>query len=168
MMSYLLTYTSVHLALLGYAVGLLWVCCGRRRSWQGVVRALWTLGCGLFLVHVAAAFHYHYGWSHAIALRETARETARVTGVQSGSGLYLNYLFTVLWVVDVASWWLWPERYLRRSAAWDWGLHGFFLFLAFNATVVFEHGWVRWTALAVLFGVAAVSAFVRVRRGSSS
>ena len=163
-MSYLLTYTSVHLALLGYAVGLLWVCCGRQKTWRGAVRTVWTAGCVLFLVHVAAAFHYHYGWSHATALRETARQTAEVTGVESGSGLYLNYLFTILWVVDVAFWWLRPERYLQRSAFWDWGLHAFFLFLAFNATVVFEEGAVRWAAVAVLTAVVIVALRRRSRQ----
>ena len=165
-MPYRLTYTTIHLALLAYAVGLLWLGCGRPRTWQRIVRPIWTAGCGLFLIHVAAAFHYHYGWSHATALAETARETFEATGFRSGSGLYLNYLFTLLWVGDVMLWWLRPEAYLARARRYDLALHGFFLFMAFHATVVFEEGWVRWMALLVLAGVAGGVALARKSRTS--
>lgn len=156
-METLLTNVSIHLALLSYACGFLAACMGRHhRSWQGVARWVWTGGCFLFLVHVAAAFHYHYGWSHAIALRETARQTAELTGTASGAGLYLNYLYTVLWVADAAYWWRGLERYRSRPLWIDVALHGFFLFMTINATIVFEDGWVRWSAVGVLALVAAV------------
>lgn len=168
-MQNLLVTTTVHLALLAYVVGLLAACVGRHhRPWQATARLVWTVGCGLFLVHVAAAFHFHYGWSHAIALRETARQTAELTGVASGAGLYLNYLYTVLWVADAAFWWRGLERYRSRPVAVDGALHGFFLFIGFNATVVFEEGWVRWGAVASLVAVIAVLAVARLRGGRST
>ena len=55
-------------------------------------------------MHVAAAFHYYYEWSHAVGLAETARQTEELTGMASGSGLYLNYLFTLVWLADGIYW----------------------------------------------------------------
>src|SRR5882762_2048787 len=68
-------------------------------------RFLWTAGCLLFLAHVAAAFHFFHGWSHAHAYRETARQTRELFGIDWGGGLYLNYLFTLAWAADAAYWW---------------------------------------------------------------
>ena len=121
------------------------------------------MGCGAFLVHVAAAFHFHYEWSHEVALAETARQTFEAVGVASGAGLWLNYLFTLLWTGDVAYWWRGLERYRRRPIVVHVALHAFFLFMAINATIVFEDGVVRWSAAAVLavLVVAGVAALVR-------
>ena len=167
-MSNLLTNASIHLALCCYVVGLLWTCLGRPPEWQRAARAVWIVGCGLFLVHVVAAFHFHYGWSHTIALQDTARQTAELTGVDSGAGLYLNYLFTLLWVVDAGLWGYNLERYRTRSAGYGLALHAFFLFMAIHATVVFEDGWVRWVSVAVLLAGMIFLAVVFRRRRSAS
>src|SRR5687767_9943408 len=68
-------------------------------------RVVWTVGCVLFLAHVACAFHFAHGWSHADAYRQTARQTRELFGLDWGGGLYLNYLFTLAWVVDAGYWW---------------------------------------------------------------
>ncbi len=160
-----LTRASVWLALLGYLAGPCAALLGQQhRGWQRTARWIYSAGLVAFLIHVAAAFHVFYGWSHATALIETTRETAEVTGVASGSGLYLNYLFTVLWIVDVIWWWRVGVVSFRRRSAWVNGvLHGFFLFMAFNATVIFEQGPVRWAG--VLGSVALV--ILVARRHSS-
>ncbi len=157
----ILTRASVWLALLGYLAGPCAALVGRQHlGWQRSARAIYTLGLVAFLIHVAAAFHAFYGWSHATALVETAKETAEVTGVASGSGLYLNYLFTVLWILDAIWWWRVGVVAFRRRSAWVSGaLHGFFLFMAFNATVVFEQGPVRWAGV-----LAAVALVILVAR----
>lgn len=141
----LLTRWTVRLALLLYAMTLaLRLSQPRRRA---AARILWTTGCGLFLVHVACAFHFFHGWSHADALRETARQTGEFTGVYSGAGLWLNYLFTFAWALDVIWWWgAGLDAYDRRSGWVTVPLHAFLAFMAFNGTVVFEAGATRWLA----------------------
>lgn len=143
----LFTRWTVRLALLLYVAS---VCAQLRygrspqRRTTRIARALWTIGCAAFIAHVLLAFHFFHNWSHADAWRETARQTAELTGVHSGFGLYLNYAFTLIWLTDTAWWWLGGlAAYARRAWAIDAALHGFFAFMAFNATVVFESGNIR-------------------------
>jgi hypothetical protein len=133
----------------------------RRRA----ARALWTIGCALFLAHVGAAFHFFHGWSHGDAYRETARQTGEMVRVEWGGGIYLNYLFTAVWAADVVSWWRGLEAYDRRPRWVGLIVHTFMGFMAFNATVVFETGPVRWIALGACAGLAALGV-LRIRRGS--
>ena len=129
---------------------------GRDRA----ARILWTLGCLAFIVHVACAFHFFHGWSHADAYRETARQTAVLTGIQSGFGLYLNYAFTLAWAADAA--WTWFGRSFARRPRWvAIVLHAFLVFMWFNATVVFPMGPMRWVG-AACFGLLAVLIVVRL------
>jgi hypothetical protein len=152
---------SVWLAVLCYPAGP----AGRLGRLPRLARAAWTAGCLAFLVHVAASFHVHYGWSHTVALRETARQTAELTGHAVGAGLYVNYLFAALWALDALWWWRDPRSHRGRAAAIDLGLHAFLLFVLFNGTVVFARGPVRWLgAAATLAGVATLAAAHARRR----
>jgi hypothetical protein len=135
-----------------------WAACppSRRVAWaacppllEAITRWAWTLGCGLCVAHVAAAFHFYHGWSHAAAYRDTARQTAEVSGLDWGGGLYFNYAFTLLWVADALWWWLAPSSRRARPFFLTAALEAYFAFIVFNATVVFETGAMRW------FGVAA-------------
>ena len=122
-------------------------------------RLCWTLGWAAFAVHVACAFHFVHGWSHADAFRETARQTADLTGVASGFGLYLNYAFLLAWTADVA--WLWLRRDDPHRRRWvGVVLHAFLTFMWFNATVVFPTGPTRWAGVAAF----ALLAVLYVRR----
>lgn len=116
-----------------------------------VARHVWTAGAILFVVHSASAFVLIYGASHTRALAETARQTAAVTGVASGGGLYLNYLFLAAWVVDCAWWWTAGADAGARFSRLAWTRFGFFLFMFTNGAVIFADGWMR------LVGLAAVS-----------
>ena len=158
----LLTRWTVRVALALYAVtAALRLSTPDRRQ---VARALWTAGCILFLAHVAAAFHFFHGWSHAHAFRDTARQTRELFGIDWGGGLYLNYLFTAVWTADVAYWW-WAglDAYDRRPRWIGVALHGFFVFMAFNGAVVFAAGPTRQVALAVTAALALLAA-ARLRR----
>jgi hypothetical protein len=93
-----------------------------------------TLGLAAYLVHVWTAFTYFYGWSHDVAYRETARQTAELFGVRWGGGLYLNYLFTGVWVIECAGWWL--RLWERRSAGVWMAVYGFMGFMVVNGTIV--------------------------------
>jgi hypothetical protein len=148
------------LALYALSVALRLAAPGRRRG----ARLLWTIGCVLFLAHVAVAFHFYHGWSHAHAYRETARQTRERFGIDWGGGLYFNYAFTVAWAADAAYGWVaGPDAYQRRSRWVGAALHAFFLFMAFNGAIVFAAGATRWVA-AVVMGGLLLLALVRLGR----
>ncbi len=106
-----------------------------------------SLGCATFLVHVACAFQFYHGWSHAAAYAETARQTAALLGRSWGGGLYVNYLFALVWLGEV-TWSWWGSRGYRDRPRWvTWGVRCFFLFMIVNGTVVFVQGPMRWVGV---------------------
>lgn len=124
--------------------------------------AIWTAGCAILWLHIAAVFHFVHGWSHAAAYEHTRRQTLAVTGWDSGAGIYVNYVFAAWWLLDVLAWWTrsnWPDR------RWTyWATQVFFAFMMFNATVVFgPRGWIVVAALVVI-----VLAAMWLRRGRTS
>jgi hypothetical protein len=152
-----LTRNTVRLALLFYFLALnlmLWP----GRSQSRLTRTVWTLAWLAFVIHVAFAFHFFHDWSHAKAV-EHVRAASGV-----GEGLFVSYLFTFVWTADVAyRWATFPENQDRPR--WLTGLlHGFMLFVAFNATVIFEPGWLRWLAAACFAELGAL-ALIRWRSG---
>ena len=114
-------------------------------------RPFWTTGCLFYLAHVVAAFSLHHHWSHDSAYRETARRTAEMFGVESGAGVYFNYLLTIVWAGDVSWMWLDAAGYHARPRWITVAVQTFMAFMFFNGTVVFASGWIRWAgALATL------------------
>lgn len=169
----LLTTWTIRLALVCYA---LYVAAqltnfGQRRP--HAARAIWTAGCGLFVAHVACAFHFYHHWSHRAAWQKTADETEQLLGVAFGDGLYFSYLFLVLWVLDVL--WLWtlgsPQIRSAASASsvplpttapattprWRLAVHLFLLFIALNGAIVFEGGTTRWVGIPVSLALAGLA-----------
>jgi hypothetical protein len=163
----LLTRLTIWLALIAYALGTAMLLLARGRAhWLVRARWMWTLGCAFFLAHVVCAFGFFHGWSHDAAYRETARQTAELTGLRWGGGIFLNYIFALAWLADVLWWWLAPGSFSRRSprlaAAWQ----GVFFFIVFNGTIVFGKGPVRWLGVAICAGLAALWAGTRQRRAA--
>jgi hypothetical protein len=140
----LLTRISIWLALIAYAIGAGLLLEARREpGLRQRTRWAWTLGCVFFLGHVVCAFEYFHHWSHDAAYRETARQTAELTGWRWGGGIFLNYVVAAGWVADVLWWWLAPASFNRRPL-WLTGIwQGFLFFMVFNGAVVFGHGPVR-------------------------
>lgn len=151
----LLTKMTIWVAVAGYAAGSSAFALSRGKgAWDRLARLAWTVACVALLAHVACAFHFYHGWSHASAYLDTARQTKEVFGLNWGGGLYINYALMLGWVLDVAWWWLRGLDSYRRGclplvAAW----HGFLLFIFFNATVVFKSGPARWAGLCVCLGL---------------
>lgn len=143
---YFLTLWSARIAFILYSAAIVGWLTGKSER----ARQAWTAGLLVYLSHVAAAFHFHHGWSHAAAYRQTARQTADLFGVESGSGLYLNYAFTALWTMDVIWMWWSDTSYRRRHRAITFSIHGFMAFLFFNASIVFVSGWPRWFGVAII------------------
>ena len=107
----------------------------REQAAQRAARWLWTAGCGIFLLHIAAAFHFQHGWSHAAAFEHVRQRTLHDTGLDSGVGLYINYAFAVLWLIDVSLWWRHLNWSGRRLPYWI--VQSLFAFMMSQATVVF-------------------------------
>lgn len=161
----LLTRWTIRLALLLYLAviaGHLWW--GPLRAlpskyrWWEVSRGLWTLGCVVLLLHMAAAFHYYHHWSHADAAAETLRQTRVVVGLSFAGGIYFNYALALLWVGDCLWWWWDPMGYPRRPRWITIGLHVYLLFIVVNGAVVFEAGPTRWVGLVASAGLLGLAA----------
>jgi hypothetical protein len=151
-----LTRHTVRLALVYYAIGTTlmlflrpaeW---GAASGWGRLARWCWTLAWATYLVHLAMAFHHYHHWSHGDAVAHTQE----VSGF--GEGIWFSHLFTLVWTVDVAIWWLWPAGYATRSPWWDRLLHGYMAFIIFNATVVYEEGAIRWGGILLFAELAAM------------
>lgn len=152
----LLTRWTIRVALACYVL-----CCAvllsarGRRDWRAAARLLWTWALAAYLAHVACAFEFYHHWSHAAAYRHTAERTAALLGIRWGGGLYVNYLLMLVWLADAVWWWLRPAGYLARPRAVPRAVHSFVAFMAFNATVVFGAGAIRWAGIAacLLMGI---------------
>src|SRR6266542_3098933 len=148
-----LTRNTVRLALAFYGVAAVLMLLVHRREWAvtsargELARCCWTLAWMAYLVHLAMAFHHYHGWSHVRAIEHVRA----VSGV--GEGIYASHLFTLLWTLDVVWWWRNPASYAARPGWVDRGLHGFLLFMIFNATVVYENGFIRWAGLFLTEGL---------------
>jgi hypothetical protein len=164
----LFTRWTVRVALALYVLGLaLRVRAAGRRTQLDLARLFWTAGCLAFLLHMASAFQFYHHWGHRAAYEATARQTAEVVGLDWGGGLYANYGFAALWMADACWWWLSPERYVARPRVLEGALQGFLGFMAFNATVVFGTGVIRWAGLAASLFLAGVLAYTWCCWGSS-
>ncbi len=132
---------------------------GRRdAASQQVARWLWTVGGVLFLLHVAASFHLQHGWSHVAAFEHVRGRTLHDIGWDSGIGLYINYAFGVLWLVDLSLWWRHLDWSKRRLPYWI--VQSLFAFLMSQATAVF--GPPIWMPIFVI--VASMLLAIRVAR----
>jgi hypothetical protein len=150
-----LTRITIWMALCGYFIGAgIQFASSKNPLWHRLARWAWTIGCFAMLLHLACAFHFYHGWSQTSAYLETARQTADVTGFNWGGGLFINYGFIAAWVIDVWWWWRGLESYRRRPLALVIVWQSFFLFMVFNATVVFKTGILRWLGLALCLGLS--------------
>jgi hypothetical protein len=98
----------------------------RSASRLRLARGFWTWAVVVFLVHLAMAFHFYHGWSHARAFERTRQMSGY------GEGVYVSYLFTLAWCADAM------------------------LFIVFNGTVVYETGPIRWAGLTGFLLLAGV------------
>ena len=114
--------------------------------------SVWLSAFGLlvFVCHVVLAFEFHYDWDHATALAETAAQTEALTGVSTGSGLYLNYLFGLVWFAELYWWNKSTGRHTNRATWTERAVRSFFLFMIVNGAVVFVDAPRRWLGMAVV------------------
>ena len=111
---------------------------------------IWLLGSFFSLLHAMAAMIFYHHGSHALAAADTARQTQALLGISVGAGIYFNYAFVLIWLVD-AMWWIaQSDTYLSRHRLFNWLTYGFLIFIAINGTILFETGPVRWISVAAL------------------
>lgn len=102
-----------------------------------LARWMWTFAFAFHLIHVLLAFAYIHRWSHADAFNHVRERTLEMTGFEAGFGIWINYLFTLCWFVDVISWWNRGIDWPYRSRAYLLTLHAVCIFMFVNATIVF-------------------------------
>lgn len=112
-------------------------------------RFCWATGAVTFLVHVGMAFHFAHDWSHSSAFQHVEASSG------FGPGLFLSYLFAIVWTVDAI--WLVAASgsYHRRSSTLNWGIQAFLTFLFFQATVLYGF-WPLDTIAAFVFGLLTI------------
>jgi hypothetical protein len=140
-------YASIWIALVCFVLGE----AGKPRRWAWRVSLTGALLC---VFHIVLAFGYRHGWSHEAAVRETARQTASVYGLDWGGGVYVNYVFVAVWLTELTWWRARDVQYARRSPPVKWVTRAFYFTILFNAAVVFA------TTSGRLAGVALTTALM--------
>lgn len=123
----------------------------RSASHDRLARAIWTIGLALALLHVVVAFQFVYDWNHETAIAATVQQTADRFGLGWRGGIYVNYVFLLIWCADVCWWWIAAASHASRALRIEVARVVLFLFMFVNGAVVFASGVGR------LVGVAAVT-----------
>ena len=133
------------------------------RSTGRLIAWVWLLGALFAMAHSwGALMTFHHG-SQEAALKSTAEQTEQLLGFRFGAGLYVNYLFVVVWLADAVFRLLAPSRYILLPNWYRRSVIGFLVFIAINGAIVFKSGWIR------IVGVGCVCllgtlALIRIRK----
>jgi hypothetical protein len=165
-MGQLLTIWTIRLSLVLFAATIFGWLVDRDSRFKQAWRVTWTLGFLLAVAHVCCAFHFYHDWSHRAAYDDTAKQTQAVLGYQFGGGLYFNYLFIIVWGIDVASIWLWSGTFRTTLTTVRFVGLMYLAFIAINGAIVFETGPSRFGGIAAL-ALLCWGLIVRWRREST-
>jgi hypothetical protein len=111
---------------------------------------LWFSGALLALAHsVGAMITFHHG-NQLAAFESTAKQTEQLLGFRFGAGLYVNYLFVIVWLADAAIRLLLPKHYPDFPNWYRYGVTGFLVFIAINGAIVFQASWTRYVGIGCL------------------
>ncbi len=149
---------SIRLSLVLLVVTFLaWLLTRGQAQSHWAIRVTWTFSFLLFLVHVLSSFHFIHHWSHREAYAATAKETARLMGVEFGGGVYFNYLFLAGWALHV--WFTWFPAAARGPVVRTFLqlILLYMLFIAFNGVVVFKSGWLRALGISATIAIAVTA-----------
>jgi len=136
----------------------------RPAKWPWLV---WAAGVLLCVVHMAIAMAVRYSWNFDEAARDTAARAAAVYGFSWHGSLYVNYLFTLMWLGETAWWAASPLSYAARPAALVWVSRLFYFVVVFNAVVIFARTPARPVGVALVAILALAWAGSRIRQGFS-
>ncbi|MEX1229279.1 MAG: hypothetical protein WEB58_03510 [Planctomycetaceae bacterium] len=121
------------------------------RIGESARRWSWTFGGAMCVVHVACTFEFAHDWSHTAAWNHTDQRMRELLGWGWGGGVYVNYVFTLAWLADVAWWWADPTGHRVKLRPVRIALHALFFVVIVNATVVF--GPPFWIGVAIAFAL---------------
>jgi hypothetical protein len=103
----------------------------------------WLVGAILSMCHSIGALATFHNSSQAEALESTAQQTEALLGIRVGAGLYVNYVFVVVWLTDAALRLVIPNKYLQFPKSYFYTVYGFLIFIAINGAIVFKEGIIR-------------------------
>jgi hypothetical protein len=142
-------------ACLFYALGLRQALAARGDEGGGRrARRFLTIGGGLYLLHAALGFQFFHNWSHESYYVTMEMQTFDAVQVRTGVAAYASYLFTAVWVAELAWAWACFSGWQNRSRLVFWLIHSLLLAVFGAGMVVFATGPVRWFSTAVLLGAA--------------
>jgi hypothetical protein len=151
-----MTFSTIYISLTFYAIALALLISARNERTLKLARLAWTMAFVFYVAHIISAYHFQHHWSQADALQHAAKRTYDVVGLDWDGGIYVNYVFTLVWLCDVAWWWADATGYRNRPKWLTGSIHAFFVFIAFNSSVVFAEGAVRWIGLVVTLALAGL------------
>jgi hypothetical protein len=154
-------FATAYLSLTSWAVAN-W--CRWLPNWR-LSRLAWTIASLANLGHVLLAFHLLHNWDHWAASAAIAQQTYEQVGWYWDGGIYINYAFCSLWLIDTATWWSAPMAYLKRSRWLEAAVQFVILFMFVNATVIFGKSPFRAMG-GVLCLLGALGAFQGARHSS--
>jgi hypothetical protein len=78
--------------------------------------------------------------SHSAVYESTAEETLNKIGGSYGPGVYFDYLFLIVWAIDV--FWIWrgTQKISQSQQVLFYVGRSYLLFIAFNGVVIFKSG----------------------------
>lgn len=158
-----LLYLSIWISLSLFALAEV----ARARTARAWPRAVSAAGLVLMIVHILIAMGWRHDWSHTSALAATAAQTGDVYGLDWGGGVYVNYVFVVLWMFAVLGRrGCWGEQHGagRPPHAIVWAGRWVFLIIIANAAIIFAGGWRR--LLGVTIVAALAGAWLHARRAA--
>ena len=133
------------------------------RSTGRLITWVWLLGALFAMAHsLGALMTFHHG-SQEAALESTAEQTEQLLGFRFGLGLYVNYLFVVVWLADAVFRLLAPSRYVLLPKWYRRSVIGFLVFIAINGAIVFKSGWIRIIGVSCVCLLGAL-ALIRARK----
>ena len=119
-----------------------------RKSTDRLTAILWLVGALLSMYHSLGSIATIYHGSQTMAFEATAQETEELLGIRFGAGLYVNYAFVFVWLVDALIRVVSPAIYRQLPKAYRYFTNGFLIFIAINGAIVFQSGWIRGIGLA--------------------
>ncbi len=134
------------------------------KSTNLAISLLWFSGALLALAHSFGALATFHNGSQVVAFESTAKQTEQLLGIRFGAGLYVNYLFVIVWNADAAIRLLQPKRYPFSPKWYRYGVTGFLVFIAINGSIVFQAGWTRYVGIGCLLFLGAL-AWAKRNRG---
>lgn len=106
------------------------------------IRWTWLCGAIACATHVVFAMGFAHCWSLNNAMRHTAQVTRQVLGVELPSAVFVNFAFTVLWLIDGVQVFRSPQP--RRIG---FARHFIWAVMMINGTVVFGPTYWTWIAM---------------------